>query len=89
LLGGKRLNGEYVEVDYIDPNPYYNEKEEIEILKQKIDLGIANPLDYIKENNKDAKYTDEEAEQILQRNIEIKNRLNESMETIFGTRIFE
>jgi len=89
LLGGKRLNGEYVEVDYIDPNPYYNEKEEIEILKQKIDLGIANPLDYIKENNKDAKYTDEEAEQILQRNIEIKNRLNEKYGNIFGTRIFE
>lgn len=47
---------------------------EVQVIKEKLQLGIINLLEVIKDSNPDLK-TDEEAEEFLNKNIEIRNKL--------------
>jgi hypothetical protein len=63
-----------VSIDYKEPEFKDDPLKELTLKERKIELGLINPLDLIKEENPDIK-NDEEAEEMLNRNIEIRNRL--------------
>lgn len=61
-------------IDYTEPQFIEDPAAELDLQEKKIELGLINPLDLIKQENPDIK-TDEEAEAILVRNIQIRNRI--------------
>lgn len=61
-------------IDYKEPEFVNDPASDLDVKERKIELGILNPLDLIKEENPDIK-TDEEAEEVLNSNIQIKNRI--------------
>lgn len=61
-------------IDFKEPEFKDDPAAELSLKERKIELGLINPLDLIKEENPDIK-TDEEAEEFLNKNIEIRNRL--------------
>jgi hypothetical protein len=61
-------------IDFAEPKQMENETEVIDVQKEKIALGVMSLLDIIKNENPDVK-TDEQAEEILQKNLDINRRL--------------
>lgn len=61
-------------VDFADASNPQDPLEEIQVIKQRLELGVINLLQVIKQSNPDIE-TDEEAEEFLKKNIEIRNSL--------------
>lgn len=61
-------------IDYKDPKMLQDPLVELELDEKEIEMGLTNILQLIKERNPDIK-TDAEAEAILAKNIETRNRL--------------
>lgn len=63
-----------ISVDFAEPRQIENEVEVIDVQKEKLALGVISLLDVVKNENPDIK-TDEEAEELLQKNLDIKRKL--------------
>lgn len=63
-----------ISVDFAEPKEIENEAEVIEVQKEKLMLGVISLLDLVKAENPDVK-TDEEAEEMLRKNLDVKRRL--------------
>lgn len=61
-------------IDFAEPGFPSDPSMELDVLQKKINLGMTNILDEIKKQNPDIK-TDEEAENELDRNIQIRNKV--------------
>jgi predicted house-cleaning noncanonical NTP pyrophosphatase (MazG superfamily) len=61
-------------IDFAEPKEFEDPQIEIDIKKQKVDLGVISLLDIVKEENPDVK-TDDQAEELLRKNLEIRRRL--------------
>ena len=61
-------------IDFKEPAFQDDPMKELQLKEKKMDLGLLNPLDLVKEENPDIT-TDEEAEEFLNKNIQIRNRL--------------
>lgn len=62
-------------IDFAEPRGIEDPMAMIQIVKEKMQLGIINLLQVIKDENPDLK-TDDDAEEFLNKNIEIRNRLS-------------
>ncbi len=63
-----------ISIDFAKPKEFEDPQIEIDIKKQKVDLGVISLLDIVKEENPDVK-TDDQAEELLRKNLEIRRRL--------------
>lgn len=61
-------------IDFAESGTLQDPKDELEILKTKLDMGILSMLDVVKQFNPDIE-TDAEAEEYLKKNIQIRNAL--------------
>jgi hypothetical protein len=61
-------------VDFAEPKEIEDEQAVIEVQKEKLMLGVISLLDLVKQENPDVK-TDEEAEEMLRKNLDVKRRL--------------
>lgn len=61
-------------IDFAEPRDIEDPQVEIDIKKEKIEMGIISLLDVIMEENPDLK-TEEAAEEFLKKNLEVKRRL--------------
>lgn len=62
-----------ISIDYKEPQVLNDPLAELDVLQRKIDMGITNIYDIVKQENPDIK-TDEEADAFIQKNISIRNR---------------
>lgn len=61
-------------IDFSEPKDLEDPQIELEVKKQKIELGVISLLDIVKEENPDVK-TDDQAEELLRKNLDIRRRL--------------
>lgn len=61
-------------IDYKEPQFFDDPAKELSLKERKVQLGLMNPLQIIMEENPDIT-TEEQAEEFLARNIEIRNRI--------------
>jgi hypothetical protein len=62
-------------IDFEEPRDIEDPQVELDVDKQKIDLGVKSVLDLIRDENPDIK-TDAEATEVLQKNLEVKRMLS-------------
>lgn len=70
-------------IDFAEPELVEDPKVVLEIQDKRIEMGLTNPLEIIKQENPDIK-TDEEAEEFFNKNIEIRDRLRQKRGTFAG-----
>jgi hypothetical protein len=81
-LGPEITDSAKLVVDFQDPEFPSPPMEELAVLEKKMTLGLTNILEVIKNDNPDIK-TDEEAEEVLQKNIEVRNRIQSKFAGLF------
>lgn len=81
-LGNEITDSAKLTVDFIDPEFDSPPLEELAVVEKKMSLGITNILEVIKADNPDIK-TDEEAEEVLQKNLEVRNRVQSKFSGLF------
>jgi len=64
-----------MKIDFPEPTFALSPEEELNALEKQIELGVTNILEYIRSKNPDIE-TDAEAEEYLNKNIEIRDRVN-------------
>lgn len=87
-LGNEITDSAKLTVDFIDPDFPSPPIEELAVVEKKMSLGLTNILEVIKSENPDIK-TDEEAEEVLEKNLEVRNRIQSKFSGLFQGFKFE